>query len=82
MSVGTSDSTVISSPNPEAHNLNTTDASAAQRDDGSPATVPTHTPKKPPLRLCFMYIEGQFTEDLCAHYSYFFNKLNKYDSKC
>ena len=37
MSVGTSDTTVISSPNPEARNLNTIDASAAQRDDSSPA---------------------------------------------
>ena len=45
MSVGTSDSTAISSPKTEAHNLNTTDASAAQRDDGSPATIHTTTPK-------------------------------------
>ena len=45
MSYGTSDSTVISSPNPEAHNLNTTIASAAPRDDGSPATINTTTPK-------------------------------------
>ena len=37
MSYGTSDTTVISSPNPEARNLNTIDASAAQRDDSSPA---------------------------------------------
>ena len=45
MSVGTSDTTVISSPNPEARNLNAIDASAAPRDDGSPATIPTTTPK-------------------------------------
>ena len=37
MSVGTSDSTVTSPIKPEAHNLNTTIASAAQRSDGSPA---------------------------------------------
>ena len=45
MSYGTSDSTVISPITTEAHNLNTVNASAAQRDDGSPATFPTHTPK-------------------------------------
>ena len=43
MSYGTSDSTVISSPKPEAHNLNTTDASVAPRDDISLATIPTTT---------------------------------------
>ena len=37
MSVGTSDTTVISSTKTEARNLNTTNASAAQRDDSSPA---------------------------------------------
>ena len=45
MSVGTSGTTVISSSNPEAHNLNAIDASAAQRDDGPPATILTTTPK-------------------------------------
>ena len=45
MSVGTSDSTVISSPKTEAHNLNAINASAAPRDDGSPATIHTTTPK-------------------------------------
>ena len=45
MSVGTSNSTVISSTNPEAHNLNTINASAAPKDDGSPATIFTTTPK-------------------------------------
>ena len=45
MSYGTSDSTANSSPKTEAHNLNTTDASAAPKDDGSPATVHTTTPK-------------------------------------
>ena len=37
MSVGTSDTTVISSTKTEARNLNAIDASAAQRDDSSPA---------------------------------------------
>ena len=45
MSVGTSDTTVISSTKTEAHNLNTTDTSAAQRDDASPATILTTSPK-------------------------------------
>ena len=45
MSYGTSDSTVISSTKTEARNLNTIIASAAQRDDSSPATIPTTTPK-------------------------------------
>ena len=45
MSYGTSDSTVISSPNPEDRNLNAIDASAAPRDDGFPATTHTTTPK-------------------------------------
>ena len=42
MSYGTSDTTVISSPNPEARNLNAIDASAAQRDDTSPAPKNRH----------------------------------------
>ena len=42
MSVGTSDTTVISSTKTEAHNLNTTIASAAQRGDSSPATIPAN----------------------------------------
>ena len=37
MSVGTSDTTVISSTKTEARNLNAIDASTAQRDDSSPA---------------------------------------------
>ena len=37
MSVGTSDTTVISSTKTEARNLNAIDASSAQRDDSSPA---------------------------------------------
>ena len=45
MSYGTSDSTVISPITTEAHNLNTTDVSAAPRDDSSPATIHTITPK-------------------------------------
>ena len=45
MSYGTSDTTVISSTKTEARNLNAIDASAAQRDDSSPATIPTTTPK-------------------------------------
>ena len=45
MSVGTSDTTVISSTKTEAGNLNAIDASAAQRDDSSPATINTTTPK-------------------------------------
>ena len=47
MSVGTSDSTVISPINLEAHNPNTINASAASRDDGSTATIPGNTPQKP-----------------------------------
>ena len=47
MSVGTSDSTVISSITTEAHNPNTTNASAAPRDGSSPATIHTTTPQKP-----------------------------------
>ena len=42
MSVGTSDTTVISSPNPEARNLNAIDASAAPRDDSLPAPKNRH----------------------------------------
>ena len=45
MSYGTSDTTVISSTKTEARNLNAIDASAAQRDDSSPAPFPTTTPK-------------------------------------
>ena len=45
MSYGTSDTTVISSTNTEARNLNAIDASAASRDDSSPATFPTTTPE-------------------------------------
>ena len=37
MSVGTSDTTVISSTKTEARNLNAIDASAAPRDDSLPA---------------------------------------------
>ena len=51
MSVGTSDSSVISSPKSEAHNLSAINASAASRGDGSPATVPTTSPKKPSSSL-------------------------------
>ena len=45
MSYGTSDTTVISSTKTEARNLNAIDASAASRDDSSPATFPTTSPK-------------------------------------
>ena len=45
MSYGTSDTTVISSTKTEARNLNAIDASAASRDDSSPATIPTTTPQ-------------------------------------
>ena len=45
MSYGTSDSTVISPIKPEAHNPNTINASAASRDDASPATIHTTSPK-------------------------------------
>ena len=45
MSYGTSDTTVISSTKTEARNLNAIDASAASRDDSSPATIPTTTPE-------------------------------------
>ena len=43
MSYGTSDSTVISPITTEAHNLNTTIASAAQRDNVFPANVQANT---------------------------------------
>ena len=45
MSVGASDSTVISSTKTEAHNLNAINTSAATSDDISPATIPTITPE-------------------------------------
>ena len=45
MSYGTSDSTSTPSTKTEARNLNAIDASAAQRDDSSPAPFPTTTPK-------------------------------------
>ena len=43
MSYGTSDITLISSPKSEAHNLNTTEASAAQRDGSPPASLQDNT---------------------------------------
>ena len=43
MSYGTSDSTALSPITTEAHNLNTTDVSAAQRDDASPANTHDNT---------------------------------------
>ena len=55
MSYGTSDTTVISPVTTEAHNLNTTDASAAQRDDGSPATILTTTSKNRQYHLYLVY---------------------------
>ena len=51
MSYGTSDTTVISSTKTEARNLNAIDASAASRDDSSPATIPTTSPQNRQL-LC------------------------------
>ena len=45
MSYGTSDTTVISSTKTVARNLNAIDASAASREESSPATFPTTTPK-------------------------------------
>ncbi len=58
--MGTSDSKVISSPKPEAHNINTTNASAASRDDGSPATIPTTTPEnRQLLPVGNMVLSGQ-----------------------
>ena len=51
MSYGTSDTTVISSTKTEARNLNAIDASAAQRDDSSPAPFPTTTPENRQLYL-------------------------------
>ena len=50
MSYGTSDTTVILSTKTEARNLNAIDASAASRDDSSPATFPTTT--TPENRQC------------------------------
>ena len=51
MSYGTSDTTVISSTKTEARNLNAIDASAASRDDSSPAPFPTTTPKNRQFQL-------------------------------
>ena len=51
MSYGTSDSTVISSPNPEAHNLHSTNASTASRDDSSPANLHDNTTENRQVRL-------------------------------
>ena len=45
ISYGTSDTIVISSTKTEAHNLNTTIASAAPWDDSFPATLHTTTPE-------------------------------------
>ena len=53
MSYGTSDSTVISPITTEAHNLNTVNASAASRDDVSPANVHAHTPKNCRLQMLY-----------------------------
>ena len=50
MSVGTSDTTVNSFSKTEVHNLNAIDASAASRDDSSPATIPTTTPQNRQLQ--------------------------------
>ena len=55
MSVGTSDSTVISSPKPEVHNPNTTIASAALRGDSSSATVPAQIPEYRPYDYLLVY---------------------------
>ena len=54
MSVGTSDTTVISSIKTEARNLNAIDASAASRDNSSPATIPTTTPKN--CQICSPFL--------------------------
>ena len=64
MSYGTSDSTVISPITTEAHNLSTTIASAAQRDDGSPATIPTTSPKN--RHIVIVSVEHQINIDLNA----------------
>ena len=45
MSYGTSDSTVISSSKPEAHNLHSTNASAAPRDGPSSGVLHDNTPE-------------------------------------
>ena len=57
MSYGTSDTTVISSTKIEARNLNTIDASAASRDDSSPATFPTTTPQNRQLTMRFCMLK-------------------------
>ena len=60
MSYGTSDSTVISSTKPEAHNFNTVNASAAQRDDGSPATTLANSHKN--RQEIFLVVVGVIAE--------------------
>ena len=47
MSIGTSDTTVISSTKTEARNLDAIDASAASRDESSPATYSYYHTQKP-----------------------------------
>ena len=73
MSVGTSDTTVISSTKTDTHNLNTIIASAASRDDSSPATFPTTTPKNrhfyelsynPYISNLYLYTVGPKTRSL------------------
>ena len=65
MSVGTSDTTVISSTKTEAHNLNAIDASAALRDDLSPATIPTTTPKN--RQFLFPFLEDNNRGNMIVH---------------
>ena len=52
MSYGTSDTIVISSIKTEAHNLNSTIASVAPRDDSSPVNLNAHTAEN---RQLFIY---------------------------
>ena len=62
MSVGTSDTTVISSTKTEAHSLNPTNASAAPGDGLSPANLPGNTAEN-----------SQFLKSLVPHLFPFFS---------
>ena len=54
MSYGTSDSTVISPIKPEAHNLNTTIASAALWDGSRPASLRGNTAENRQLQFSLL----------------------------
>ena len=73
MSYGTSDTTVISSTKTEARNLNAIDASAAQRDDSSPA--PKNRQEEPySVRIVRLYETKRVTSEIHGGKAYNRNK--------